>query len=190
MIDERGEPFLDLVFEIDTRKGLWECALGPGIDHDCAPACALNTRDQLPRAIEAVARRRNHHDDAAPSPFQREEILEMRPLLQIATDAVDGQLLVELRGAVLRSTAARARADRPDRIDAVEVLRELHDVRLDAGSNLCVRQDRTLDRLQSRSLRLRGEALVLDPERESECIQCIEHRQILREVEKAAAVES
>src|SRR5579862_1318292 len=106
MIDERRQPFLDLVSEIEARKRLWKCALGPGIDHDCAPACALDTRDQLAGAIETVAGRRNHHDDAALLPFQGEEIFEMRPLLEVATDAVDGQLLVELRGAVLRGTAA------------------------------------------------------------------------------------
>src|SRR5882724_5791669 len=190
VIDQGRQPLADVVAEIDScergRKGY----AGARIDDDGAAAGVPDTTHDLLRTIETVARWGNDHDDTAAAPLERQEVFEVRPFLEVAADSVDRYLFMEPGRTVLRSPAARAGSDRPDRIDAVEFLREGSDARFDAGGDFGLCRDCTFDLGKLRGLRGRADLSALHPQGERKGIKRVEHRQVLGKVQEAAAVVS
>src|SRR5580700_592505 len=132
VIAQRREPFVQSVLQVQVQMGVGESACRGRAHDDRATTGVVDTRDHLLRTIEAVARRCDDEHCRTRTPFERQEILEVCPLLKILSDAVDWHLLVKLGCGVLRGATTRSSADGPDGIDVTEFGAQAHDRWLDA----------------------------------------------------------
>ncbi len=158
------------------------------MNHDGAATGCTDPAHQLLRAVQTVSRRGEHQHHAAPAPFQGQEILQVRPFLQVLGDPVDRHLLVELGGAVTGGSLTRAGADRPEGVDVAELLAKPCDSGFNAGGDVALRLDCPLDSAQLLRLHIGRDVSALDAEGQRKRIERIEHCHVLGEIQEAAPV--
>ena len=126
VIEERGQQLGQLRRHLEVAGRPRRLARPDG-HRETRPA-PRDAGDDLLGAVAGVPGRSEHEDGPPLSPRQGEEVLEVRPLLEVLRHPVQGHLLVKLRGAVLGGAPVRSprRGPRRCRCPSREAVRRAH----------------------------------------------------------------